>query len=335
MINVSGSFPFHMRYARLDALDRGLEALRENEIVVVGGGATGSRMLEQLARMGADLKIVDRDFLEESNLATSALYTEEQVEDGLPKAVAAAERLERINTEIRIDADVADLNRGTADDLLGSADLVLDGTDNMETRFLLNEYCVKNRAPWVHVSALGTSGEAMPIVPRQIACFNCVFAGVDGSSLATCETAGILPAAASTAASLGVEAAVGILQGEPGEGLARFDLSTGDFSRLAAERRDDCGTCSRKEFPYLDGDQGSATTAVCGEDTYQVNPSDGNVDLAALAEELGGAGAVAWNEHLLRFNGEEEFTVFRDGRMIVEAEGPERARSIYSRFVGN
>lgn len=340
-----------MRYARLRPLDRDTAPVQAATVAVVGAGATGSRMLEQLARLGADIRVVDRDYLEESNLATSALYTEEQVAERLPKAVAAQERLRAINSGIAVEAAVDDVNHRTVHGLLDGADLVMDGTDNITTRHLLNEYCLDHGVPWVHVSALGERGEAMPVVPGAPAdagdrrsrsdlppgspgvCFNCVFGEVDGALLETCETAGISPAAAATAASLGVTTAVGILAGEYDPGLTRFDLGTGRFQHLGIERSG-CSVCNEGERPYLDGENGAQATTVCGEHQYQVQPSTGGVDLDALENQLQELGSVTRNRHLLRFTGNEQFTVFRDGRMIVDAESREDAKSIYSRFVG-
>ncbi|MCJ7479296.1 MAG: ThiF family adenylyltransferase [Candidatus Nanohaloarchaeota archaeon QJJ-7] len=322
-----------MRYDRLEPLELSTKEIKNSTVTVVGAGATGSRMLEQLVRIGADIRIIDRDLLEEENLATSALYTEEQVKERLPKAVAAKERLEDINSDTKIKSKVADLNSQTVDSLLSLSDIILDGTDNMETRFLVNEWCVKNSVPWVHVSAIRSSGEVMPIVPDRTSCFNCVFEGVKGSSLETCETAGISPAAASVAASVGVRKALEVLEGSVEGKLTRFDLEKGDFQELVTGR-ESCNVCKGEEFPYLEGDEGTTAIAVCGEDKYQVNPGS-EIDLEGTADKLEESGTVTLNSYLLRFDGDEKFTLFQDGRMIVEAESREGARSVYSRFIGN
>ncbi|MDY6773921.1 MAG: ThiF family adenylyltransferase [Candidatus Nanohaloarchaea archaeon] len=322
-----------MRYDRIESLGVEREALKEASVTVVGAGATGSRMLEQLARAGAELRVIDRDFLEEENLATSGLYTEDQVGRKLPKAVAAEERLEEINSGTGIKSKVADLNSETADSLLNSSDLVLDGTDNMETRFLINEWCVKKEVPWVHVSAIRSSGEVLPVMPGQTSCFNCLFQDVDGAGLETCETAGISPSAASVAASLGVRKAVEVLEGSIDGKLTRFDLERGGFRDLEPGR-DSCEVCRKEQFPYLDGEKGVTAMAVCGEDKYQVNPGN-EADLKEVAEHLEDRGAVTLNSYLLKFEGDEQFTLFQDGRMIVEAESRKEARSVYSQFVGN
>lgn len=324
-----------MRYDRLDPLELDAEQLRASTVAVVGAGATGSRMLAQLARLGADLHIVDRDYLEESNLATSALYTAAQVAERLPKAVAAEQRLQAINADIDTAATVADLDHRTVDDLLAPADLVLDGTDNMETRFLIDEYCLNTDTPWVHVAALRQTGTVMPVIPGETACFRCVFGDVDGTGLATCETAGIAPAAAATAASLGVTAAARLLAGVSDPGLRRFDLAADRFERLEVVRREDCPVCQEGRSPHLDGVTGAAATRLCGEDMYQVHLQR-DVDLAEQAAALRAAGSVERNDYLLRFeNDDVAFTLFRDGRMIVDAASPAEARSVYARFVGN
>ncbi|MDY6770278.1 MAG: ThiF family adenylyltransferase [Candidatus Nanohaloarchaea archaeon] len=323
-----------MYYDRVDRLDTDTGAVRDATIAVVGAGATGSRMLEQLAGLGCDLHIVDRDYLERPNLATSALYTAEDVEEGLPKAVAAAQRLAATTPEIEVDAAVADVNHRTVDEHLAGADLVLDGTDNITTRQLINEWSCAQDVPWVHVAALGRRGTAMPVVPGETACFRCAVGDVDGAALPTCETAGISPAAAGAAASLGVAAAIDILAGDVDGGMARVDLAADRSRTLDVARRPDCPVCGEGERPHLSGAAGTGTTQVCGEDQYQVRPESGAVDLDALAAELEGLGAVTQNEHLLRFDGGEQFTVFRDGRMLVEADSPEQAKQVYARFVG-
>lgn len=325
-----------MRYDRLEPLDVDVERLQQKTVAVVGLGATGSRIAAMLARVGVDLTVIDRDFLEEPNLATSTLYTEAMVEERLPKAVAAAKALRTSNSDIAIEAKVADLNSRNASALLDQADLVMDGTDSMETRHLLNEYCVREEVPWVHVSALESSGEVLPVVPGKTACFDCVFHDVDPSSLATCETAGISPAAASTAASIAVETAFRLLDGDVDTGLTRFDLAAGGFRVLDVARRDGCRTCEEEDFSLLEGDTKTLATAVCGEDTYQVNPRDSVMrNLDDIAAGLREKGVVEENGYLLRFEGEETFTLFQDGRMIVQADSVRRAKSLYSRYVGN
>ncbi|MDY6776971.1 MAG: ThiF family adenylyltransferase [Candidatus Nanohaloarchaea archaeon] len=296
--------------------------------VVVGAGATGSRILQRLAGDDFDIRVVDRDRLEERNLRTAEIYDERMVEKDLPKAVAAARALEHG----RMEAEVADLNPGNAERLLGDADVVLDGTDNMETRFLVDDFCVKQGIPWVHAAALGTAGQVMPVVPGSTARFRCVFGGVEPQSLGTCDSEGIEPEAADRAAELAVGEARKILEGEVEPGLVRFDVSRGE-RRLEVPREG----CDRGgDFPHLSGEEGSRAVSVCGENEYTVNPNpEEPLELPEIAEKLEKSGKVSLNEHLLRFDsGEASFTLFPGGRAIVEAESRERARSVYSRYVG-
>ncbi len=346
-----------MRYQRLEPLDVDHECIQDSTVAVVGLGATGSHMAANLARLGTDLILIDRDYLEPSNLSTSALYTEDHVEEQLPKAVAAEQVLEAINSDIQINAHTTDVNRYTVDTLLDAADIVLDGTDNMETRYLLNEYSIKTRTPWIHLSALGHTGEIMPVIPKKQvqaqagsqqsqsnppprspgACFNCLFNEVDASRLDTCETAGILKETAATAANIATRTAIDVLAGQNAGGLTRFDLQRHEMRTLTTERREDCTVCQHRQFPFLSGEDGSTTTALCGENKYQVRPgTDTTVELAETATALKRHGTVEQNEHLLRFeNTDAAFTLFQDGRAIIAAESPERAKSIYSRFVGD
>lgn len=326
-----------MRYERLDPLNLDAERLQENTVAVVGLGATGSHMAENLARLGADIVLIDRDWLEPQNLSTSALYTEEQVEKRLPKTVAAQEKLADINSEISIRSHLEDLNADTCTDLLAHVDLILDGTDNLETRFLLNEYSVKTGTPWVHVSALGYAGEVMPIVPETTACFHCLFADKDGAALETCETAGILKETAATAANLATRTAFSLLAGEDGAGLTRFNLKNQQMRTLSVEQRDDCRVCTKQDYPYLKREQGSVTTVLCGEHKYQIRPREENrLDLATRADRLRERGAISVNDHLLRFESDDaRFTLFKSGRAIITAESEAEAKSVYTRLIGN
>lgn len=325
------------RYARLDPLDAGESEIRDSTIAIIGLGATGSHIADNLARLGADLMLMDRDYLEPANLATSALYTEQDVHEQLPKAVAAERTLQQINGDTRIDARVTDVNRHTVTDMLDDADILLDGTDNMETRYLLNEYSVRAGTPWIHVSALGYRGEVMPVIPRGTACFNCVFSGVDTSRLKTCEAAGIRKETAATAANIATRTTSDLLTGEKTSGLTRFNLKDREMRTLSVQQDPDCFVCRHHTFPYLSGDKGSTTIALCGEDKYQVNPEqDSGAALNETAASLEQHGTVEQNEHLLRFSGEgTAFTLFHDGRAIIDAKSEERAKSVYARFIGH
>lgn len=325
------------RYQRTEPLNIDMDALQQTTVGIIGLGATGSHMAENLARLGANLVLIDRDFLEPQNLSTSALYTEQHVSDALPKAVAAKNALEAINSDATVTEHVADVNSQTVDRLLADVDIILDGTDNLVTRFLLNEYAVNTGTPWIHVSALGFQGEVLPVIPEETACFHCLFADKDGSQLETCETAGILKETAAAVAGVATTATIRILSGETPTGLTRLDMRDGAAQTYDVSRRDDCSVCQQQDFHQLDEEPSFRTTTLCGENKYQVTPSEEQVlDLSALKTRLQEQGTVTQNPHLLRFTSDDaQFTVFKNGRAILSAETPEQAKSLYSRFIGN
>lgn len=315
-----------MRHERIAATGAGFP--EGVEVAVVGAGATGSHMIDLLARHGVDLRVVDRDVLEPENLATSALYTRGMVEEGLPKAVAAERAAGRMAD---VTAHVAHLDAASVD-LLEPADIILDGTDNMEARRLLNEYALDRGVPFVHAAALGARGQVFPVDGRP--CLECVLGHVDGARLGTCETEGILPEAAGTAAAVAVRSAARLLRGEDAGGLHRFDLERGGMRRLDVRAREDCPACAG-ERPHLDGAAGTRTATLCGGGKVHLDPNlESGVALSEVAENLEEIGKVDVNKHLLRFEGGERFTLFRDGRAIVDAGGEDEALRIYDRFVG-
>lgn len=320
-----------MRYDRLSPLD--VPAPTDRTVAVVGLGATGSHIAAFLARIGVDLRIIDRDVLEPQNLATSALYTDTDV--GRAKAAAAADRLNAVTPDITVDRHVAAVDAMTASDLLDGADLLMDGTDNVRTRQLLNAYAVKTETPWIHVAALGYQGQVLPVIPGETPCFRCVFGAVDGSLLGTCETSGILPQAAATAASTATTAAVQVLDGDTPAGLTRFNLRQGTMDTYAVERQDDCPICQGQEFAPLETD-GPVTTAVCGTDQFHVNPHrEQPLDLDRQQEQLAEQGEVTRHGAVLRFDGADTvFSVFRDGRAIITADTEEQAEAVYDRYIG-
>lgn len=299
--------------------------LDDGRAAIVGLGATGSRMLERLAD-GPALTVIDRDVLAAKNLEDAPLYDEERV--GEPKAVAAAAQV-----DAEVDAHVADLNARTADRLLADADVVLDGTDTVASRRLINEYALAHGTPWIHAAALGETGAVLPVVPGETACYDCVHGHADGTQLDTCETAGIDPDAADWTAATAVELARRVLEGTAEPGLRRYN--GGETVTLGTAPRDDCAACAG-ERPHLDGKRGARATSICGAGTYQVDPHlSHDIEPDDMAEKLPDDGKVEVNDHLLRFDGEERFTLFRDGRMIVDAGSRERAKAIHARYVGH
>ncbi|MFM8636012.1 MAG: ThiF family adenylyltransferase [Planctomycetia bacterium] len=338
----------HERYSRQVRFgplgDDGQEKLSRSRVVIVGCGALGGASAMALARAGVgSLRLIDRDLPEISNLPRQVLFDEQDVRDGVPKAVAAKRRLERINGAVAIEAEVADLTRHTADRLLGGADCIVDGTDNFEARFLVNEFACREGIPWVHGGAIGAEGRVLPVRPGETACLRCLIpeppaAGV----LPTCETAGILGPAALVVGAVQAAEAIKLLAGvkRTGNSLLACDLWEGawrtiDLSPLAVTG---CPTCRGRDFPWLEGRAGGSAVAMCGRHAVQLGGgAAGSIDLASLAERLRAIGPVTANPWLVRLDVETgiQLSVFADGRAIVSGTRDEsRARAIVSRYVG-
>lgn len=340
------------RYHRQQLLPQigveGQRRLAAARVLLVGCGALGTTIAEQLVRAGVGhLRIVDRDLVELTNLQRQVLFDEADVAAGTPKAVAAAARLSRVNSEVTIEPVVADVHAGNIEELIAqpSVHLLLDGTDNVETRYLINDVSVKYGIPWVYGACVGVEGRVMPIRPGRSACLRCVFPEPPRpGELATCDTAGVLGPAAAVVASLQVTAALQILTGAtPPEQLVRMDLWRGRFGAtpLDGARRDDCQTCGRRQFAFLDVAAGvGSSTSLCGRNAVQVRPGVAvRLDLALLERKLHGVGRLSRTPHLLRCELSSEqnvlLTVFPDGRAIVQGTSdPSRARSLYARWIG-
>lgn len=330
----------------------GQERLSRSRVLLVGCGALGSVVAEQLVRAGVGmLRIVDRDIVELTNLQRQVLFDEQDAKEDTPKAIAAAARLERINSTVRIEPFVADLHAGNVEKLAGlegggaPVDLIVDGTDNVQTRFLLNDVSVKHRIPWIYGACVGTEGRCMAIRPPQTACLRCLFpAPPQAGELPTCDTAGILAAASSVVASLQVVAAVKWLaRGEMGRGLVVVDIWQPRVRVICPDqvKREDCPTCGRRKFEFLEGALADGSISLCGRNAVQVRPLGGSstIDLGGLADRLANVGTIERTPYLLRCDLREPrgmtLTVFSDGRAIVGGTTePHRAKSIYARFVG-
>jgi adenylyltransferase/sulfurtransferase len=299
-------------------------------------------MANTLARAGVGtLVIVDRDFVELNNLQRQVLFEEEDVTRGTPKAVAAADKLRRVNSSIQIEGVVADVNAENIEELIDGATLVMDGTDNFETRFLINDACVKHRIPWIYAGAVASYGMTMTIVPHETACLRCLFnREPPPGTLPTCDTAGVLAPVVNVMASIASAEAIKFIvgAGTRNAGLINIDLWDNSFDSFAVARREDCLACGRGEFEYLQGEHGGTMTAfLCGRDAVQVNPGRGHtVDLATLADRLAGVGRVSLNEYLLKLSIDHyELTIFPDARTIVKGtDDATVARSVYAKYVG-
>ncbi len=318
----------------------GQERIERSHVALVGVGATGSAAAGLLARAGVGrLTLVDRDFVEESNLQRQVLFDEADAREALPKAEAARRKIALFNSDVRVEAHVADLTPGNIHELLQGTDLVLDATDNFETRYLLNDYALEQGRPWIYAAAVGAYAVTMNILPGETACLACIFPEAPGGTVETCDTAGILNTAVNVAASMEVAEALKYLTGQP-ERMRRTLLSvdqwSNEWSEVKTDRpRADCRVCGERDFAHLRG-EGRAHITLCGRNSVQIHEHGRPVNFAELAERLRPHGDVRSNDMLLRFQrGEHTLTVFKDGRAIVQGTTDVGlARSLYARFVG-
>ena len=319
--------------------ERGQEALAGAHAVIAGCGALGSFHAATLARAGVGrLTIVDRDYIEPSNLHRQWLFEEQDAAEALPKAIAAQRRLAAINSGITVRGVVADLTAENAAELLGGAGLILDGTDNFETRYLINDFAVSRGIPWIYGAAVGSYGLVMPVLPGRTACLRCVYPEPPLGIQPTCETAGVLNVIVSTVASLQAADALKILSGRPDLVRARIttvDVWEGGIRQIDGPPRDpECPACGRGEFPYLEQRE-RPPAVLCGRNAVQIRQRR-SIDLDALRARLEPLGEVRANEFALCFLAAPyEMTVFTDGRAIVKGtDDVGVARSFYARYVG-
>jgi adenylyltransferase/sulfurtransferase len=284
--------------------------------------------------------VVDRDILELHNLQRQTLFDEQDVRERLPKAIAAERRLRAINSTIQIDACPADVTATNVEELTAPADLVLDGTDNFETRYLLNDAMVKAGKPWVYGGVLGTEGTIMAIRPGQGPCLRCVFPEPpDGRALPTCETQGVLNTAVAWVAAQQVTLALKILVGRPLEvaRLHAIDVWQCSVTSVTATTAPDCVCCGQRRFEFLDAERGATSTILCGRNSVQVTPERPSpVDLESLRRRLEGHGEVSVNGLLLELAmGERRLVMFPDGRVLVMGTtDASEARSLVARYLG-
>lgn len=341
--------PLDGRYARQElfaGIGRpGQERIRAATVVVVGCGALGSVLAETMARAGVGaLRVVDRDLVEPSNLQRQSLFDEEDATAALPKAAAAERRLRRINSEVRVEGVVDDLTPDTAASLLSGATLVLDGTDNFEARFLVNDVCVRDDVPWVYGACVGSYGLALAVRPHVSPCLRCLLEKMpDPGSGPTCDTAGVIAPIVQIVAGLQGAEALKLLAGRTEAllpGVATVDVWSGRFDVMDLRGRAPwCPACVEGRFDYAAG-AGAASVTLCGRDAVQVRaPRGARLDLPALAARLRPLGEVRSNDYLVRFNvgeGGRELAVFADGRAIVKGvSDTAQARALYAKYVGS
>ena len=322
--------------------EEGQGKLQGASAVIVGCGAIGASTAQLLARAGVGrLRVIDRDFVEPSNLQRQALFDEEDARNALPKAVAAERKLRQLNSGIQIEGVVGDVAPGNASELLGGVALILDGTDNFETRLLLNDYAVQAGVPWIYAAAVGSYGITYVIRPGETACLACLLETPDAGPMMeeTCDTVGVLGPVIGLVSSLQAAEALKLLSGNAPALHGRLmacDVWSGRMQSLAAVRNMQCRACVRHEFSYLEGEAQPHIT-MCGRDSVQIHERRRALDLAALRDRLTAAGlAVKQNDFLLRFSAPPyEMTVFGDGRAILKGStDPAVARSLYARYLG-
>lgn len=322
----------------------GQRRLEESRVAVIGLGALGSVSSNLLARGGVGhISLVDRDYLEIENLQRQVLFDENDLAGNLPKAVAAKARLEKINSEIKIEAVVGDLSADTIEEFLGGVDLVIDGTDNFETRFLINDYCLTRKIPWIYGGALRTEGMSYVILPGEGPCLRCLFGEAPSpADIQTCEQVGILSPVAHVIASFQAIEAIKIMAGHQDaveRNLWKMDLWSREFKSISVDhlRNMPCSGCLGEEFPYLQKNAGTRTVALCGRNAVQVlTPAGRKLDLPGLAAKLQGQGEIHFNDYLLRCRAKPyEITVFSNGRAIIKGtEDPAQAKSLYAKYIG-
>jgi molybdopterin-synthase adenylyltransferase len=320
--------------------EQGQTRLRASSVAIVGCGALGTLQAEILTRAGVGLlRIIDRDVVELSNLQRQFLFSEADAADGTPKAVAAARRLAQLNSEVILEPVVADLSPSNAADLLENVHLILDATDNFETRYLINDFSVRENVPWIYGAAVGSYGLKLAIVPNITACLKCVYPEPPQGAQPTCETAGVLgPVTAAIAALQTADAMRVIARGSDGV-LARLttvDVWSGEIRQLAPPSRDpDCSCCGLRHFVHLDGSK-RAPVSLCGRNAVQIHERLRPLDLGDLARRLGEFAPVRSNEFALRVTLDAyELMIFPDGRAIIRGTTDVGiARSLYARYVG-
>lgn len=321
----------------------GQRKLAQGRVVIVGCGATGSALAGLLARAGVGtLRIIDRDYVEASNLQRQSLFDENDAAESLPKAIAAGRKIVAFNSAIVVEPQVEDLVPENIDDVLAGMQLILDGTDNFETRYLINDYAVKNSVPWIYSAAVGSYCATMNIVPGQTACLACMFPDSPRGMVETCETAGILNSAVNLVASVAATEALKFLVDGSGLSVLRrtllsFDVWSNQHAEISADKpRAGCRVCGEREFDSLAG-EGRPHITLCGRNSVQIHERRRAIDFGEMKERLAAQGTVQHNAFVLKFwRDPYEMTIFPDGRAIIKGTVDKAvARSLYARYVGS
>ena len=322
----------------------GQQLLRDSRVALIGCGALGTAHAEALARAGVGrLRIIDRDFVEASNLQRQTMFTERDAADRLPKAIAATNHIREINSEIQPEPEILDVNHTNIERLIKDCDVVMDGTDNFATRYLINDACVKLGISWIYGAAVGSYGVTMTIRPHQSACLRCIFEEAPpAASAATCDTAGVIMPIISIVAAVQVSEALKLLTGQVSElhnSLMQFDVWRNEWRKIKPGGPvPDCPTCGLGDFQTLNATASEFAAVLCGRDAVQISPTmPAQINFSKLAERLRAAGEVKFNDYLLRFRtGDYELTIFQDARSIIRGTSEITiARSLYAKYIGN
>ncbi len=333
------------RYSRQVLIERigrpGQEKFSKSRVLVIGCGALGTVIANNLARAGIGyMRIADRDYVELENLQRQILFDEEDVEKGMPKAVAAVDKLRKINSCITIEAEVRDVNRKNIEDLAKDVDIVLDGTDNFETRFLINDTCFKHNIPWIYGAALSSYGMTMSFIPGVTPCFRCLVSSLPApGSTETCDTVGVLNTITSCIGSIQSNEALKILLGDrdSDQKLLVIDLMERSFEKIPIKKRDDCPVCTHGEFEYLNQKGPLEPLELCGREMMQFTPQrEMEVSLEFLRGKLERLGDVSYLGSILKFKVDKyEMMVFPDGRAFIKGTTDKKiAKSLYTKYIG-
>ena len=324
--------------------ENGQKKLRAASVALIGCGALGASHAESLTRAGvARIKLIDRDFVEFSNLQRQTLYTETDAIERVPKAVAAKNRLTDVNSDVALEAFVENIDARNIEELIADVDLVVDGSDNFQVRYLVNDACVKTETSWIYGAAVSSYGSTMTIRPGKTACLRCIFEDIPApGSSPTCDTAGVIQPIISMISALQVAEALKLLTGNTEDlhnSLIQLDVWATDFRKIRGiKQAQDCITCVKKNFEFLNAQEDEFLTTLCGRDAVQIKP-EGNrqIDFEVLRSNLPEVKGLKHNEYLIRFEIDHyEFTVFKDSRAIIKGTNDVAdARSAYSRYIGN
>ncbi len=321
--------------------EQGQQKLASARLAIVGCGATGSALASLLARAGVGfLRIIDRDYVEASNLQRQVLFDEADAAESLPKAIAAARKIKSFNSEITVDPHAADLTPDNIEDLLSDVQIILDGTDNFETRYLINDFAVSKSLPWIYAAGVASYAVTMTVLPGETACLACVFPDSPKGMVETCDTSGILNSAVNFVASVSATEAVKLVVGARDRvrrTLLSYDVWTNDYASIKTDKpRVGCRACDQHDFVHLAG-EGRPHISMCGRNSVQIHERQRPIDFAEVTRRLSPHGAVRHNEFILKFwHDPYEMTLFPDGRAIIKGTTDTAiARSLYARYIGS